>query len=162
MRMPVWSGLLAMLLLGSPVRAQQTAGPWQDCDFQTIGITVDSNALLPGIAPGRRLTALCFTHAIRGSSLLAGQVRLESLSPPIARGDLVMFRRPDDTARTAIRRVIGLPGDKVQLREFRLLINGALLRTDRLDDAVVTDAQGHQVRAVRMHEMIVRGIRGYD
>ena len=162
MRLPVLFGLLTVLLLGGVGRAQDTVGPWQDCDFPTIGITVDSDALLPGIPAGRRLSAICFTHAIRGSSLVAGQVRLASLSPPIARGDLVAFRRPDDTAKTTIRRVIGLPGDRLQLRDYRVLINDTQLPTDRVGDAEIIDAQGQPRGVVRLHETITPHIRGYD
>ncbi len=162
MRLPVWFGMLASLLLSDIAHAQDQRGPWQDCDFPTIGITVDGNALLPNIPPGRRLSAVCFTHAIRGSSLLAGQVRLESLSPPIARGDLVAFRRPDDTSKTTIRRVIGLPGDRVQLRDYRVLIDDTLLATDRIGEIEIPDAQGRQIRVVRMHETMSHGILGYD
>jgi signal peptidase I len=162
MRLPVLSGLLAVLLLGGVGRAQDNSGPWQDCDFPEIGITVDSNALLPGIPEGRRLTAICFTHAIRGSSLSAGQVRIGSLSPPIARGDLVAFRRPGDLSKTTIRRVIGLPGDRVQLRDYRVLINDTMLQTDRLGDAQVEDGEGQPRTVVRLHETVIPRIRGYD
>jgi len=162
MRFPYFFGLLALLLLNASARAQDKAGPWQDCDFPTIGVTVDTYALLPAIEQGRRLTAVCFTHAIRGSSLTAGQVRLGSLSPPIARGDLVEFRRTDDNTKTTIRRVIGLPGDHVQLRDYRVLIDDTLLATDRIGEIEIPDAQGQRIRVVRMHETMSRGILGYD
>lgn len=154
--------LLVLLLPAGDVRAQQTAGPWQVCDFSTIDVTVDSDALLPGIAAGRRLTARCFAHAIRGSNLTAGQVRLGSLSPQIARGDLVAFRRPEDTTQTAIRRVIGLPGDRVQLRDYRVLINGSVLPTAMLGETTIADAQGRQIPALRLHETMTRFLRAYD
>ena len=162
MRPPLLLAFLVLLLPAGVARAQGNAGPWQDCDFPTIDLTVDADALLPGIAPGRRVPALCFAHAIRGSSLSAGQVRLASLSPQLARGDLVAFRRRDDTAKTAIRRVIGLPGDRVQLRDYRVLINDTLLPTDRVGETEVADAQGRQVPVVRLHETMTRAIRGYD
>jgi len=162
MRPPLLLLFLVLLLPAGLARAQGNAGPWQDCDFPTIELTVDADALLPGIAPGRRVAALCFTHAIRGSSLSAGQVRLGSLVPQLARGDLVAFRRPDDISRTAIRRVIGLPGDRVQLRDYRLLINDTLLPTDRVGETEICDAQGRQIPVVRLHETMTRGIRSYD
>lgn len=40
------------------------------------------------------------------------------------RGDVVVFKYPGDTSKDYIKRVIGLPGDKVQLRESVVLING--------------------------------------
>jgi signal peptidase I len=162
MRVPVLYGVLAVLLLGGAARAQGEAGPWHDCDFPTIGITIDTDALLPGIASGRRFSAVCFTHAIRGSSLSAGQVRFASLSPPISRGDLVAFRNPADNTKTTIRRVIGLPGDRVQLRDYRVLINDTLLPTERVGETDLVDAEGQRFTVVRLHETMTRGVRGYD
>lgn len=40
------------------------------------------------------------------------------------RGDVVVFKYPGDTSKDYIKRVIGLPGDKVQLRDSVVLING--------------------------------------
>jgi signal peptidase I len=41
------------------------------------------------------------------------------------RGDVVTFRYPADRAQVWVKRVVGLPGDRVQMRAGRLWINGA-------------------------------------
>jgi len=40
------------------------------------------------------------------------------------RGDIIVFKFPDDTARDFIKRVIGLPGESLEIREGKVLING--------------------------------------
>jgi signal peptidase I len=42
----------------------------------------------------------------------------------IRRGDIVVFKYPDEPERDFIKRVIGLPGDTLELRNKKVLING--------------------------------------
>jgi len=43
-------------------------------------------------------------------------------------GDVAVFRLPSQTSVTYVKRVIGLPGDRIQMREGRLWINGSELK----------------------------------
>ena len=45
-------------------------------------------------------------------------------SRPIQRGDIVVFKYPEDPDRDFIKRVIGLPGDTLEVRRKRVYING--------------------------------------
>ncbi len=42
----------------------------------------------------------------------------------IRRGDVIVFKFPEDPTRDFIKRVIGLPGDQLELRRKKILING--------------------------------------
>jgi signal peptidase I len=42
----------------------------------------------------------------------------------VKRGDIVVFKYPEDPERDFIKRVIGLPGETIELREKRVYING--------------------------------------
>ncbi|MDB1135599.1 signal peptidase I [Candidatus Anaplasma sp. TIGMIC] len=56
-------------------------------------------------------------------------------SPPQA-GDVVVFRLPSDPRSSYVKRVIGLPGDSVQMRNGHLYINGKKMHYKAVDDFV--------------------------
>ena len=43
---------------------------------------------------------------------------------PIQRGDIIVFKYPEDPARDFIKRVIGLPGDTIEMRNKKIYLNG--------------------------------------
>ena len=53
----------------------------------------------------------------------------EALLPvrDIRRGDIVVFKFPDEPERDFIKRVIGLPGETLELRNKRVFVNGTAL-----------------------------------
>ena len=53
----------------------------------------------------------------------------ETLLPidPIRRGDIIVFKYPEEPERDFIKRVIGLPGETIELRRKRVYINDELL-----------------------------------
>lgn len=46
----------------------------------------------------------------------------------VQRGDIVIFRSPEDPNNDLVKRCIGLPGDTIELREKRLYVNGQEVR----------------------------------
>ena len=52
------------------------------------------------------------------------------------RGDVVVFRLPKDDSVDYIKRVVGLPGDRIQMKQGLLYINGAPVVRERLTDFV--------------------------
>src|SRR5438445_10178386 len=68
------------------------------------------------------------------------------LSPPLfsgrifaaepQRGDVVVFRLPKDDTTHYVKRVIGLPGDRIQMIEGLLRINGSPVKRQRIADFI--------------------------
>ena len=50
----------------------------------------------------------------------------------IRRGDIVVFKYPEDPDRDFIKRIIGLPGDKIQMKDGILNINGQPVKRERV------------------------------
>jgi signal peptidase I len=54
---------------------------------------------------------------------------------PIERGDVVVFWYPRDPSVSFIKRVVGLPGDLVEMQGGRLVVNGMPVREDYLPES---------------------------
>jgi len=64
-----------------------------------------------------------------------------------ARGDVVVFRLPRDDSIDYVKRVIGLPGDRIQVKEGALYVNGTAVKRDQTEDFVGGDSCGQDAAA---------------
>jgi len=90
--------------------------------------TIPSSSMEPGLVTGDYIVVSKFAY---GWSLASPSIRLPLASGRLfgrdpARGDIVVFRLPRDPAQVWIKRVIGLPGDRVQVLDGRIWLNGRL------------------------------------
>jgi len=88
---------------------------------------VPSGSMEPTLLIGDELLATKYPYGYSAASLPAFVVlpstsRLMGALPQ--RGDVVVFRWPGDRAQVWVKRVIGLPGDRVALHNGRVSING--------------------------------------
>lgn len=74
------------------------------------------------------------------------------------RGDVVVFRLPRDDSTDYIKRVIGLPGDRIQMIEGLLHINGEPIRRERIDDFVQNEPGAPSTRIKRWRETLPNGV----
>ncbi|MFZ5596295.1 MAG: signal peptidase I [Bacillota bacterium] len=58
------------------------------------------------------------------------------------RGDIVVFKYPKDTSRDFVKRLIGLPGEKVEIKNSKVFINGNELKEDYLPRGLKYDNYG--------------------
>jgi signal peptidase I len=88
---------------------------------------VPSGSMEPTLLIGDELLATKYPYGYSSASLppsivLPATRRLFGALPE--RGDIVVFRWPGDRSQVWVKRVVGLPGDRIALRSGRLWING--------------------------------------
>lgn len=76
-----------------------------------------------------------------------------------ARGDVVVFTLPYKGYNDFIKRVVGLPGDTVQMTSGRLFINGKIVPRTYIRDVAYTDYQGVERRAREYMEELPNGVQ---
>ena len=84
-----------------------------------------SGSMLPSLLIGDQLLVTKFPYGYSRYSLpvpLAPASTERLLGKLPERGDVVVFRLPRDPNQTYVKRVVGLPGDRVQMREGRLVL----------------------------------------
>jgi signal peptidase I len=76
------------------------------------------------------------------------------------RGDVMVFKLPTDNKTDYIKRIIGLPGDTVQLKDSILYINGKPVKRERVDDFIERSGSNY-TRTARYLETLPGGKRHY-
>ena len=91
---------------------------------------VPSGSMLPSLLIGDQLLVTKFPYGYSRYSLpvpLAPASTERLLGKLPDRGDVVVFRLPRDPTQTYVKRVVGLPGDHVQMRDGRLWLNDKMM-----------------------------------
>jgi len=139
-------GVIAVVLLAKTVAAE--------------AYYVPSGSMQPTLMIGDELVVSKFSYGYSRYSLpiAFGPSRPERLFGAMPeRGDVVVFRLPSDTSVTYVKRVIGLPGDRLQMRSGRLWINGKMLPLRREGREQVEDGEGGSMMATRFVETLPGG-----
>jgi signal peptidase I len=88
--------------------------------FVVQAFKIPSGSMEPTLLVGDHILVNKFIYGIK---LPYFQTTLIPISEP-ERGDVIVFIYPEDRSKDFIKRVIGLPGDKVQMQDKQILING--------------------------------------
>jgi signal peptidase I len=74
------------------------------------------------------------------------------------RGDIAVFKLPKDNSTDYIKRVIGLPGDHIQVTNGILQINGQPVKRERIEDYETQDAWGRSIKVPQYRETLPEGV----
>ena len=105
---------------------------------------VPSGSMEPTLQIGDELLATKYPYGYSAASLppfIAIPQSQRVLAALPHRGDVVVFRWPGDRSQVWVKRVIGLPGDRIALRNGRVWINGepVALKADGVGQAEAED-----------------------
>ena len=131
----IWAGWAVYLKLRPPVATEHTE-PWPveyaKSFFPVIFVVlllraflvepfrIPSGSMMPTLLIGDFILVNKFTYGVR-LPVLHTKI-IENGQPK--RGDIVVFRFPNDTSVDYIKRVVGLPGDRIQYIDKDVVING--------------------------------------
>ena len=80
------------------------------------------------------------------------------LDSPPERGDVAVFKLPSDNETDYIKRIVGLPGDRIQVLRGVLQINGTPVRRERVDDYSYRDRYGRERILRQYRETLPNGV----
>ena len=126
--------------------------------FQPFNIP--SGSLVPTLLVGDYLFVSKYSYGYSKHSI--------PLSPPVGsgriwgsdpkRGDIAVFKLPKDNSTDYIKRVIGLPGDRIQVIDGVLQINGKAVERKRVTDFETTDPYGRATKVAQYEETLPNGV----
>ena len=111
---------------------------------------IPSSSMMPTLRIGDFIFVSKYSYGLRLPVL---NTKVLSLGEP-ERGDVAVFRLPSDPATNYIKRVVGVPGDVVSLRDKRLWVNGAPVPLELHEEVVDVECGGFRFRAQRATETI--------
>ena len=110
-------------------------------------VVVEGTSMLPQLHDGERLLVNKLVY-----------YRIQSVSwGHIERGDIVVFWFPNDPDKSYVKRVIGLPGEIIEIRNGKVIVDGKELVEDYLDTEYNQSLPSEAAKKVADHHYFVMG-----
>lgn len=160
--------------MASDVKAKSDGGIWETIKviFQALLIAivlrallfqpffVPSGSLIPTLLIGDRLFVSKFAYGYSKYSFpftpFDFKGRVFGSEPK--RGDISVFRNNKDEGKDYIKRVIGLPGDRIQMIKGILVLNGTPVPRERLAEEPTETGSNRSVIVPRYRETLPNGV----
>jgi signal peptidase I len=128
----IFAGVIAILIVG----------------FVVQPVRVEGQSMMPKLHDQDRIFVNKFIYPLR---------EWIGDKEPIKRGDIVVLLYPDDPSKSYIKRVVGLPGEEVNVENGKLYINGMQIDEPYLDtEYISSDSMPGSVH-VKEHHYFVMG-----
>jgi signal peptidase I len=128
----IFAGVIAILIVG----------------FVVQPVRVEGQSMMPKLHDQDRIFVNKFIYPLR---------EWIGDKEPIKRGDIVVLLYPDDPSKSYIKRVVGLPGEDVNVENGKLYINGMQIDEPYLDsDYISSDSMPGSVH-IKEHHYFVMG-----
>ncbi|GHF15462.1 signal peptidase I [Kordiimonas sediminis] len=132
--------------------------------FTTVGwasFHIPSGSMEPTLEVGDRIFVSKFSYGYNRFSFYFDPPIFEEKifeSKP-ERGDVAVFTLPYKDYTDYIKRVIGLPGDRIQMKAGRLYINGKVVKRTYVRDVEYTSYNGFELRVKEYIEELPGGVK---
>ena len=120
---------------------------------------IPSSSMVPNLLIGDYLFVSKYSYGYSSRSSLFGFLPISGrlLFTEPKRGDVAVFKLPKDNRTDYIKRIIGLPGDTVQVRKGLLYVNGVAVNRRRLAGYVANQYLDPNMEAVDFIEEFADG-----
>ena len=111
--------------------------------FVVEAFQIPSGSMIPTLQVGDHIFVSKFAY---GLGIPFTNKKILELSQP-KRGDMIVFKYPLDPSTDYIKRVVGLPGDTIEVRQNELFINGKPVPREHLGPYTYNDSAGGEPEA---------------
>lgn len=133
--------------------------------FRTVAyepFNIPSGSMYPTLWIGDYLLVSKFSYGYSQHSLPMSIIPFKGrvLESEVTRGDVAVFKRPADNKTDFIKRIVGLPGDKIEMIEGALYINDQPVKREQIQDFTMGESgiEGSNLTYRQMRETLPNGV----